>query len=71
MPGLRPRVEAAILEAKGDIEGALKKLDAVEKLVLAAPNKAQREISHRFLLKWKSELLPQPVATTPTEGKDQ
>ena len=69
MPWLRARVEAAILEAKGDIEGALKKLDAVEKQILALPNQGQREISHRSLLRWKSELLAQLATAIPEEQR--
>jgi len=57
-PWLRPRGEAAILEAKGDIGGALEKLDEVERLVLATPNQALREMSLRNVRRWKAELLP-------------
>jgi hypothetical protein len=60
-PWLRPRGEAAILEAKGDTAGALKKLDEVEKMILAFPNQAIREISLHGLRRWKSEL-QQPSA---------
>jgi len=55
-PWLRTRVDAAILEARGDIEGALKKLDEIEKMIRAVPNQALREISMRNLNRWKSEL---------------
>jgi hypothetical protein len=55
-PWMRPRCEAAILEARGDIDGALKKLDEMEKLVLACPNQWVREIALRNLRRWKSEL---------------
>jgi hypothetical protein len=58
-PWLRPRGEAAILEAKGDITGALKKLDETEKMILAMPNQASREISLRGVRRWKAELKPQ------------
>ncbi len=67
IPWLGANVEAAILEAKGNITGALRKLDAVEKLVLASPNQAQREIAHRSLLRWRSELLAQVTATIEAE----
>jgi len=55
-PWMRPRCEAAILEARGDLPGALGKLDEMEKLVLANPNQALREITLRNLRRWKSEL---------------
>src|SRR5262249_14785363 len=55
---MRPRCEAAILEAKGDIPGAVKKLDDIEKMILAVPNQALREISLRGLLRWKADLQP-------------
>jgi len=55
-PWLRPRAEAAILEAQGDVAGALGKLDEMEKLVLANPNQALREITLRNLRRWKAEL---------------
>ncbi|HET9165005.1 MAG TPA: hypothetical protein VFP11_03330, partial [Candidatus Angelobacter sp.] len=50
------RCEAAILEARGDLPGALMKLDEMEKLVQANPNQALREITLRNLRRWKSEL---------------
>jgi hypothetical protein len=59
VPWLRLRAEGAILEAQGDLQGSLRKLDDAEKLILAAPNQAQREISLRFLRRWQSELQPQ------------
>jgi len=55
-PWLRPRAEAAILEAQGDVAGARKKLDEVEKLISASPNQATREMSLPNLRRWKSEL---------------
>ena len=51
---LRPRVDAAILEAKGDVKGARKKLDEVETLIAANPNQALREISLRGVRRWKA-----------------
>jgi hypothetical protein len=56
-PGLRPRVEAAILEAQGNFDGALKKLEEVEMLFLGIPEEALREANVRFLRRWKAELL--------------
>jgi hypothetical protein len=53
---LRARAEAALLEAQGDIAGALRKLDEYEAALLALPNKAQRDILLRELPAWRSEL---------------
>jgi hypothetical protein len=61
-PWHRPRAEAAILEAKGDISGALKKLHDIEKMILATPNEALREISLRGLRRWRAEVQPQAEA---------
>lgn len=58
VPWFRTLVEAAILEADGDVQGAIRKLEEAEKLILATPNHALRESAHRSLLKWKSELRP-------------
>jgi hypothetical protein len=55
-PWMRLRCKAAILEAKGDTAGALNKVDEVEKMILAVPNQALKEISLRGLRRWKSEL---------------
>jgi len=62
-PWMRLRGEAAILEAKGDITGAMKKLDDIEKKVLTVPNQALREISLRGLRRWKADLQPPATAT--------
>jgi hypothetical protein len=56
MPDLRLRAEAGLLEAQGDIPGALAKLDAIEALLQKLPNPRQRHISLRLLSRWKSEL---------------
>lgn len=65
MPGLRLRGEAAILEAEGDIPGALHKLDEYEKTVLTLNDRYQRIVSLRFLQRWRNELLEtnHPVET--------
>jgi hypothetical protein len=55
-PGLRARTEAAIFEAHGETAAALKKLDEFEKAILTLPNPVSREISLRFLKRWKTEL---------------
>ena len=54
--GLLDRVEAAILEAKGDTAGALEKLTEVEAAIRTNPESAQRETLLRLLARWKSEL---------------
>jgi len=71
IPWLRLRGQAAILEARGDKEGALKKLDEAEQQMLFARNHAQREMSLRFLQRWKSELQAQarvPAIASPGSG---
>ena len=55
-PWLKLRVQAAILEAKGDVEGALRKLDETENALRTIPNPFQRSVSLRFLERWRSEL---------------
>jgi hypothetical protein len=55
-PWLRSRAEAAILEGKGDVEGALRKLAEVEAAILSLPDNAQRGASLRLLERWKTEL---------------
>ncbi|HVT59109.1 MAG TPA: hypothetical protein VHR45_11990 [Thermoanaerobaculia bacterium] len=55
-PSMRTRAEAAILQAKGDAEGALRKLDEMESSLLAEPDETRREISRRSLARWKSAL---------------
>jgi hypothetical protein len=56
-PGLRPRVEAAILEAQGDLAGALEKLEEVETLFRGIPDRGLREANVRFIGRWKAELV--------------
>src|SRR5262249_30122456 len=55
-PWFRLRVEAAILEAKADVDGALRKLDEGEKAFLSLPDSAQREFLMRMMRKWRAEL---------------
>jgi hypothetical protein len=55
-PWLRTRAEAAILEAKGDVDGALRKLEGVEAAIATVPNKCQRDILLQLLQRWRSEL---------------
>jgi hypothetical protein len=61
-PWLRPRAEAAILEAQGNPEAARTKLDEVEKLISANPNQAIRQMSLPNVQRWKSELQAVPIA---------
>jgi hypothetical protein len=56
LPWLRARVEAAILEALGDREGALSKLDEVERAIRAEPNPLRRDVVSRLTQRWQSEL---------------
>jgi hypothetical protein len=53
---LRYRAEAAILEAKGDVDGALGKLAEVEAAMLALPKNARRATALLLLQRWQSEL---------------
>jgi hypothetical protein len=53
---LRSRAEAAVLEAEGDIGGALKKLEEVEAAILALPDDSRRGTQLRLLHRWKSGL---------------
>jgi hypothetical protein len=55
-PWYRSRAEAAILEAKGDVDGAIKKLAETETTILALPQNAQRETLLVLMQRWKSEL---------------
>jgi hypothetical protein len=52
----RSRAEAAILESRGDVRGALAKLAEVEAAFLSFPSNPQRENLLRLLQRWKSEL---------------
>jgi hypothetical protein len=57
LPGQRLRMESAILEAQGNIEGALEKLDEVESALMAIHDGYQRPVSLRSLQRWKRQLL--------------
>ncbi len=56
IPWLKTRAEAAILQTQGNIRAALEKLDQAEKMMRASTNQARREMSLRFLERWKREL---------------
>jgi len=53
---LRSRAEAAVLEARGDIFGAVGKLDEYERAIRAVPDDANREMLLQGLRRWRSEL---------------
>jgi Peptidase family M50 len=53
---LRLRAEAAILEARDDVPGALAKLDQYEETAAKLPNRAQRDLVLRALRRWQDEL---------------
>jgi hypothetical protein len=53
---LRTRAEAAILEAKGDVNGALGKLADGEAAIATVPNKCLRDLLLQLLDRWRSEL---------------
>ena len=55
-PWLRTRAEAAILEAKGDVDGALAKLTQGEAAIATVPNMGQRDMLLQLLQRWRSEL---------------
>jgi hypothetical protein len=55
-PWVRTRVEAAILEARGDRAGALAKLDVFEQAILTLPNPTLRRLLLQPLAKWRAEL---------------
>jgi hypothetical protein len=62
VPKLRLYGESAILEARGDLEGAVKKLDEIETSFLAIRDPKQRVVSQRSLQRWKRELLEKRVS---------
>jgi Zn-dependent protease len=63
LPGLRLRVEAAILEAKDDFQGSLNKLDEVVSATLTLPDRPQRTLSLKLLQRWRSELQEKLLAS--------
>ncbi len=58
-PWLRIRVEAGLLEARGDRQGALRKLEELEKAIRAFPDQAQSKLFPRLLERWRSDLREQ------------
>jgi hypothetical protein len=69
LPGLRLKAESAILEAQGNIEGALKKLDEVEAALMTIHDSYQRSVSLRFLQRWRRELLEKQASAVDQESK--
>ena len=63
-PWRKPRVEAAILEAKGDFEGALNKLEETHTAMLTIVSPFQRNVSVRLLERWRAELRSMQTATS-------
>jgi hypothetical protein len=55
-PGIRQQAEAAILEAKGDLDGARRTLQGVEELLHDRPDAPGRDASLRLLRRWKADL---------------
>ena len=63
VPQNRVHAETAILEAKGDVPGALKKLDEAEAIVLKSAEPYRRDLSLKYLRSWRAELQQkQPLA---------
>lgn len=61
-PGLRPKAEGGIREGRGDLEGALSKLEEFEKAALGLSHPAQREATLGSVRRWKSRLQGQLTA---------
>jgi hypothetical protein len=53
---LRSRAEAAILEARGDVPGALAKLGAHTRALASLPDRSQRQFLEKVAARWRSEL---------------
>jgi hypothetical protein len=60
--GMRPHMEAAILEGEGDLQGALKKLDEAETVIRQSPEANLRAALLRFFQRWRKELEAQLAA---------
>lgn len=68
-PGLRLQAESAILEAQGNIEGALKKLDEVQTALMAIHDSYQKSVGLRSLERWRRELLERKPSAAVQESK--
>lgn len=56
LPWLRTRAEAGILEARGDIAGALGKLQELKAAIRSLPDQAQQTMLRRLVERWKGDL---------------
>ena len=71
-PALRTRAEAAILEARGDLPGALAKLEESERALGGYANPLLRERALRLLRRWRTEVEQmQAAAIDRTAGDPQ
>jgi len=61
-PARRARIEAAILEAQGNLDDALAKLAEVETALQALPDPQQRQIALTSLHRWRSEIQTKQTA---------
>jgi hypothetical protein len=68
-PGLRLQAESAVLEAQGNIEGALKKLDEVETALMTIHDSHQRSVSLRSLQRWKRALVEKQASAVAQESQ--
>src|SRR6185436_3075362 len=60
-PWLQTKALVGILEAQGDIEGALKKLDEFEKAILPVSDTMLRKTNETLLARWRSELIARRI----------
>lgn len=69
LPSLRLQAESAILEAQGNVEGALKKLDEVETALKTIHDGYQKPVALRSLGRWRRELLEKKPLAAVQESK--
>ena len=63
---LRTRLQAGILEARGDLGGALLKLEELEQDLRELPDRAVGRVFLRLLERWRSELRSQMASRAPS-----
>lgn len=56
VPGVRLRIDAAILQAEGDYQAALSKVDEIEKIFMVQPASPQKDGSLKGLQRWHDVL---------------